>query len=1116
MMKGEVIAKSTIFVVSVLAFAFTMSLILPENIEEVKASSHETFIERTPSHDIFTQDGMTILQVVEPRFQDTDGEWITASPEIITSSEPTFTHEVINNTYKVFTNSTHIRVVNGDVDSTFEIGIFPNPGGGGGPPVNRTYNVIDGKFVWTVESVFLDSIIEIEPTSRRLIKNITITDINPAVLNTLGRFDYSEEIFGTQFINGKLGNFSLSPLIIYNENQTVIFRSEWNITSNSLNLTLTKDIFNDLPVYIDPDLIVDGTTTTLSGNVTFDTVIVKNSGIIDTTLENGTASSGSFNLTATVNITIESGAKIDVSAQGNEGGAGGACSNSNADGGDGGIAGTGAGGLGGNGAEQDSVTDTSGGGGGAGGGGFASAGAVGGGGGAGSIPGGGGAAGTAGTPFGNNITDQYPTIGTGGAGGGGGGGATGGSANCANGATGARGGGGVRLSAPLIFVADGGNISSIGGVGGNGGDGEDAGASGGGGGGGGAGATGGEIIFVALTGDGTITMDGASINATGGTGGTGGPGGTAGGSNGAVGPRGAGGKIKLFYFTFNNASTVIDVSGSNVGNVYQEQQVAPNEAPTLTVGSNNTYNGETLENDNTYIFNTNNFSIDFDGEDADADDISAIVVFDGTEFTATELTANNFSFNLTSQAGGNHDFNYTIDDGTETTTSPTFTLTINANTTSTNHLISADRNDSYINANETVELSVNVSSNETIDNVLATIETSGGINNYTLNGTTSNFTMLLDNINLGQLQENYTQINITTIYFNNTGTNFTSYTNTSSVSINFVYGTASISNVDDTPDPVSNSSGQTFTISTEFRDSENVSVTSGCSVEIFSTNTSLNYNAGLDRHDAIISSEQSTGIHPYRIICDGNTSYQNQVDTSGEITLSSGGGSVGGGTGGGGGGGGFQPTEVTTSVNLTLGRSIFAVPGQQRLIEIDITNDKKFVRNFEFSASGTFKDWVTLDTIDGRETLTNVIKLEPNQTSVAGILITVPENVEDANYIIVLNFKNQEEETATLINLEVIVRNQLGFGIEILDFLTQKLTYPLIVDQDCEASVERGLCFTGAQEFNFPALGVVFVGSAFVVSVVLLRRYFIFFKKSPNYTAGMSLVIAFVVLALIP
>lgn len=103
---------------------------------------------------------------------------------------------------------------------------------------------------------------------------------------------------------------------------------------------------------------------------------------------------------------------------------------------------------------------------------------------------------------------------------------------------------------------------------------------------------------------------------------------------------------------------------------------AGNNPPVVTAGSNHTYNGLDLEDDNAWTYNSQGASFQFSATDADSDDLTATFVFGGVQYSAGEPVANTFTLNLSSRPAGSFDFNYTVTDGTDPVTSPTFALAV--------------------------------------------------------------------------------------------------------------------------------------------------------------------------------------------------------------------------------------------------------------------------------------------------------------------------------------------------------------------------------------------------------------------------------------------------------
>ncbi len=75
------------------------------------------------------------------------------------------------------------------------------------------------------------------------------------------------------------------------------------------------------PIWIDPDLIIDGTTQTLWGNQSYDNVVINNSGILYITQASGDTG-GWINFT-TINFTLDSTSQIIGTGRGGTGGIGG-------------------------------------------------------------------------------------------------------------------------------------------------------------------------------------------------------------------------------------------------------------------------------------------------------------------------------------------------------------------------------------------------------------------------------------------------------------------------------------------------------------------------------------------------------------------------------------------------------------------------------------------------------------------------------------------------------------------------------------------------------------------------------------------------------------------------
>ncbi len=390
------------------------------------------------------------------------------------------------------------------------------------------------------------------------------------------------------------------------------------------------------PLVSATDLTVNSPTE-LFGNQNFDVCTIND--VLTVATKNATSDTGWLNLTCAISIEITSSGSINANLTGQAGGAGGIGDPSaGGSGGGGGTAGSGsgAGGNGGDGTSIDVWGD--GGGGGAGGSAHVGNGDTGGAGGNG-FRGAGGSAGSAGTTtYGDSSTDfiNATALGSGAGGGGGGGsGGNGGGYGGGGGGTGEAGGGAIRLYSNVV-ICDG-DIYFSGGEGGAGGAGggsaSDPGQRGGGGAGGGSGASAGSAIIKGNV----IDITDCSFIGTGGGGGAGGAGGCdgklcVGGDPGEPGQEGSGGRLKVFYTTLKN-TTSIDVSGSASGTAYFEEGDWI-EDPVVVNFDDGTVIGNETYGVSVYDASYNNYTLFIDG-DVSITDIDAVIEIDGTNYTTT-------------------------------------------------------------------------------------------------------------------------------------------------------------------------------------------------------------------------------------------------------------------------------------------------------------------------------------------------------------------------------------------------------------------------------------------------------------------------------------------------
>lgn len=282
-------------------------------------------------------------------------------------------------------------------------------------------------------------------------------------------------------------------------------------------------------VMVDPSLEQDGGSVTLYGNVSYDYVNLTNGAILYVAAYNGTAGTGTLNLTVNYTLTVDATSSIKGIGRGYLGGQTGRSPGS----------GSGAGGWG-----VHSVTNGGGGGGGSG------YGTVGGAGGTASAGNGYGAGGSGGPTYGTT-TDTEINMGSG----------AGASGYEPSPNVGGAGGAMLNITANTVNIY--GTMSFNGGVGGT--DGSYGFGAGG-------GASGGGIKISAVT----VNISGATITLAGGSGGTGYYGATNGGA-------GGGGRFKVFYSgTFSNTSTTL-----TTGTAYYKNTNNVPTVPTITNPTNN-------------------------------------------------------------------------------------------------------------------------------------------------------------------------------------------------------------------------------------------------------------------------------------------------------------------------------------------------------------------------------------------------------------------------------------------------------------------------------------------------------------------------------------------------
>ena len=416
-----------------------------------------------------------------------------------------------------------------------------------------------------------------------------------------------------------------------------------------------------------------------------------------------------------------------------------------------------------------------------------------------------------------------------------------------------------------------------------------------------------------------------------------------------------------------------------------------------------------------------------------------------TLITNGTTVANN-TINNTAWQAGIHEAIFNTTGGTNYTSGNirNVFLTINNATLVFNSLF---LNDTYININQSVIIRVNASDGATI---VFQLNSSSNTTNYTATGV-SNYTFTITKSHLGELFANSTIANITIFH---AGNNYTSTKNTTI--LNFAYARTKLTNILDAPDPATNGSGETFTVTAEIHDTENSNLTSGTMlVEFRGTNYTMEYISASDIYQRLISSAVPAETYTYKIFFT-NSSYQSQ-NSNGTIEIKSG---VGGESpGGGGGGSSFSIIPATVSekeiiTNKTIfsvsptSPSNFMIPGKnyKNIFVIENKGDKSLNIDAYFSCAiittinGTSTDpacnWFSF--VNGETLVPRInIDIPPKSKYSVLVYIKIPEGVLEERKEVAIIF-NSTENFGRSVNYVLAPTSFLGFGRYFVDFANLK------------------------------------------------------------------------------
>lgn len=298
-------------------------------------------------------------------------------------------------------------------------------------------------------------------------------------------------------------------------------------------------------------------------------------------------------------------------------------------------------------------------------------------------------------------------------------------------------------------------------------------------------------------------------------------------------------------------------------------------------------------------------------------------------------------------------------------------------------------NDSYINFNQTIRLSVNVTDSFNISAVLAEIQTSGGTKNFTLSSG-NNYTYDFTKSDLGSGQDNATIINITKIYSNDTSNN--QATNVST--LQFYYGLTNHSSSQSVTE-IYNSISDSVTWNAYYNEqSTNNNITSGCTLNVFGNSYAMDYS---DKYSRTVSTYLLEGEYTWTINCTNN-SYQSQ-SSQGTITVRR--GSTGGIETGGGGGSSYQIIQEKPQIQVVYGNTsfeiirpytgsveLYGIPGKKSNEEcFTIKNTGSNNISLDIFCVGDICSWVTITKPSNLK-----LYLDPNEEGDVCYYVTIPSD----------------------------------------------------------------------------------------------------------------------------
>lgn len=246
-------------------------------------------------------------------------------------------------------------------------------------------------------------------------------------------------------------------------------------------------------------------------------------------------------------------------------------------------------------------------------------------------------------------------------------------------------------------------------------------------------------------------------------------------------------------------------------------------------------------------------------------------------------------------------------------------------------------NDTYINFNESVLLTINASGNANFADFSVELQTSSGLKNATIgevwNSSSGLYTLIINATDLGNQSANATTINITKIY--TLEGNYSAQAN--ATSLNFSYGTTALTIISYSPTDTYNDTS--ITITAAYNTTNATAISSACNITRGGNNYAMTF--ATNKFTGAIPTGALDGEYSFGVTC-SNMAYQSQTNLSAGsfiVRVGQGGGDIGGG----GSSGSNIPSQITNATNNTNGT--YNITTQQNNLSLPMSILSQFQLN---------------------------------------------------------------------------------------------------------------------------------------------------------------------------